>query len=79
MGTSISYPAVREWHRRSGSFAYYVKDQVAKAEHDGAPQDAIYKRDHHGGDDQWVTVRDLAADHEFRQWYETTHGSAVHD
>lgn len=59
------YFPLRVWHIDSGSHAYYVADMTAKAKRDGAPDDALYKRDHIGGDGQWVTLRDLAPDHPF--------------
>lgn len=66
----MNYDALRKWNKDLGSYPYYISDQLKKAAKDKAPQDAIYKRDHIGGDDVWVTVRDLAPDHDFRVWYE---------
>lgn len=38
----MDYIYIRAWHRMTGSFAYYIEDQVDKARADKAPQTAIY-------------------------------------
>lgn len=39
------YKAIAVWHRRTGSFSSYIQRQQEDAADDGAPLDAIYKRE----------------------------------
>lgn len=63
----MKYPYIRAWHYRSGSFQYYINEQVKAAEKDGAPQNAIYK----SGNGEWRTIDDvtnLVAKEEVEEW-----------
>lgn len=60
------YIGIAVWHRRSGSFQYYIDERQAEAADEGAPADAIY-RNHDTR--KWVCVSDLAPEHEFRMVY----------
>lgn len=51
------YPWIVKWGRLLGSFAYYIDNQVHKAEADGAPTTAIYKRE----DEGWATIDDITS------------------
>ena len=50
------YIYIREWHRDSGSYPYYINDMVAKARADRAPATAVYQRHETG---EWVCLEDL--------------------
>lgn len=50
-----AYKHVAAWGDFLSSFAYYIKDQQQKASDDGAPVDAIYKRD----DGSWAVIGDV--------------------
>lgn len=56
------YPALVEWHQRSGSLEYYIVNLCRKAFELSAPRDALY----HKGNNEWVTVRDLPKTHPLR-------------
>lgn len=58
------YVAISMWGYNLGSFRYYIEAEQAKANKAGAPVDAIFERN-----GEWTTVRDLHADHEFRDHY----------
>ena len=51
----MDYIYIRAWHRMTGSFAYYIEDQVDKAREDKAPQTAIYF-DRYAN--RWVTLEE---------------------
>lgn len=51
------YPFVVIWGQQTGSLQYYIAEQLAKAERDDAPFNAIYER--HG---TWSTVDDINED-----------------
>lgn len=51
----MKYPYIRAWHYLSGSFAYYIKDQVSMAIKDKAPANAIYK----SGNGKWRTIDEV--------------------
>ena len=38
----IDYPYIRAWYRISGSFPYYIEQQVELARKDNAPHDAVF-------------------------------------
>ncbi len=62
------YLAIRLWHKQTGSFEYYVTKQQERAAIDGAPLDAIFKRDWEG-QSGWVAVSDLSHSHPFHKEY----------
>ena len=39
----MDYIYIRAWGQYMGSYAYYIRDQVATAHEDKAPGNAIYK------------------------------------
>lgn len=51
----MDYIYIRAWHRMTGSFNYYIEDQVDKARADKAPETAIYF-DRYGN--RWVTLEE---------------------
>lgn len=57
------YTAVDFWHRRTGSFQYYIDDQQEKAARDNAPLDATYK-DESGN---WNQMSKLPEHHSMRE------------
>lgn len=63
------YHAIALWGMDLASFRYYIEAQQEKAARDGAPLDAIYKRDSIGQDGSWQTVSGLKEDHPFREAY----------
>ena len=54
-----AYPLIRAWHSFTGSFDYYVQEQVRQAEETKAPQDAIFRDVSTGG---WKQYRDIKDD-----------------
>lgn len=48
------YRHIEVWGLRLGSHRTYIHDQQVMAAADGAPLDAIYKRD-----GKWITARDV--------------------
>jgi hypothetical protein len=52
---SIKHKYVVAWGKYVGSKDYYIKDQLALAEKDNAPENAIYKRS--SGD--WATTAEI--------------------
>ena len=48
------YTLIRLWGQQLGSYQYYIKDRVAEARADRAPQTAIYKKD-----GKWFTLDDV--------------------
>lgn len=68
MATKASdYKHIRSWHRTSGSFEYYIKQQQEKALKEGAPDDALY---YSHTTDRWVCMSDLPDDHWFKPVHE---------
>ena len=66
------YLGVRLWGKMLASFDYYIDGQIKKAIADNAPIDAIYYK----GCGNWITVKDLDADHPFRiHYYKTLKGN----
>lgn len=58
----MDYIYIRAWHRMTGSFDYYIEDQVAKARADKAPETAVYFDNHrYYGKNRWVTLEECAA------------------
>jgi predicted DNA-binding transcriptional regulator YafY len=53
---AIRHPYIYAWCRMQGSFQYWIEDQLAIAERDQAPADAIYKSTTDG---KWHTTRDI--------------------
>lgn len=51
-----NYPLIRAWHHMSGSFDYYIQDQVRQAEEEKAPQDAIFRNPR---DNTWMRFPDI--------------------
>ena len=58
-----SYPYIVAWGRYLGSFDYYIALQIELANEDGAPADAIYKKD----DGTWATFGGIKDDYTKRQ------------
>ncbi len=56
------YPFIIVWGNQMGSFAYYIKAQLLKAEATDAPRTAIYERD-----GVWHTIESINEDN--RQGY----------
>jgi hypothetical protein len=56
------YKLIDLWHKLSGSYPYYRAGLQERAARENAPADALYKA-HEGN---WVTLRDLSPDHQFR-------------
>jgi hypothetical protein len=52
------YPYIRSWGRIMGSFRYFVEDEIDRARVDGAPQNAIHRKD----DGTWATTDDVRSD-----------------
>lgn len=48
---SRKYLHIRAWGEYMGSMNYYIVDQQALAEKDGAPENALYKRG-----EEWITA-----------------------
>lgn len=63
MSKPEDYQAIEVWHRRTGSFQYYIDRMQRKAAEENAPLNAIYFRDDQG----WVTTDDLHVDHWFHE------------
>jgi hypothetical protein len=65
------YVGIRVWGQTMGSYAYYIENEQRRASEDGAPVDAIHERTGLGGEHtgKWMTVSNLAPDHEFRRIY----------
>lgn len=61
MANAKEYIATELWHRRTGSYQYYIDAMQAKAAKDNAPIDALYE-----SNGNWVCMSDLAEDHPFR-------------
>jgi len=53
----MDYLYIRAWGRLLNSAPYYVKDQVEKANRDGAPANAIYYSDK---EKRWHTFDEVA-------------------
>ena len=47
------YPTVKAWHIHTGSYDYYVKDQIALAQKENAPRNATFK-----SDGKWHTLKE---------------------
>lgn len=47
-----THPAIIIWGHFLGSFKYYIDGQIEQAQRDGAPRDAIYRRQ----DGTWATM-----------------------
>jgi hypothetical protein len=58
MPNSNTYPYIRAWHAKTGSRASYIRDQVELAQHEDAPERAVYR----AAPGTWVTVDDLFSD-----------------
>jgi len=58
------YIAIAVWGQRLGSLSGWIKMEQERAARMNAPIDALYERN-----GEWTTVRDLAADHDFRRAY----------
>lgn len=58
------YLAIALWGQMLRSFAYYIDAQQESAAEDGAPVDALYRRD-----GKWFCVSDLDEGHRFRAIY----------
>ena len=48
MNEPKDYRYIKAWGRMMGSFAYYIRDEQAKASKDNAPLDAIYYKSEDG-------------------------------
>jgi hypothetical protein len=57
------YPWIWRWGRLLGSFSYYIENEVKRAREDGAPQNAIYRRN----DGTWATTDDVTSEDTRRQ------------
>lgn len=55
VGTLADYPWIRKWDAFMGSCASYLKEQLALARSENAPENAIYK----GDNGSWVTTDDV--------------------
>lgn len=66
------YIAIQVWGAQSGSYAYYIKEQQARAAAVNAPLDAIFEETGPGGvrTGRWHTVSGLVEGHSFRAAYE---------
>ena len=51
---SNKYQVIRIWGQHLGSFDYFIENEQAKAEAEGAPLEALYK-----DGNTWVTIADL--------------------
>ena len=49
------YPWLVKWGQQLGSYDYYIDNQAVEAMKDGAPFDAVYKRD-----GKWVRLQHCA-------------------
>ncbi|MEB3023034.1 MULTISPECIES: hypothetical protein [Mycolicibacter] len=49
------YQYIRRWGRHMGSLDYYINDEIERARTDGAPANAIFRRD----DGTWRTTDDI--------------------
>jgi hypothetical protein len=67
-----TYRLIRLWHKETGSMAYYIDQQVERAQKTNAPEDALYEIWEHQGTaasgptGEWITLRDLPEGHPFR-------------
>lgn len=52
----IDYPYIRAWYRISGSFPYYIEQQVELARQENAPHDAVFR---HLNQPIWYTVNQI--------------------
>ena len=52
----IDYPYIRAWYRISGSFPYYIEQQVELARKDNAPHDAVFR---HLNQPVWYTINQI--------------------
>ena len=53
------YPYLVEWHRRTGSYTYYINWMVEAAEKDNAPEDVVYQETGAGGKPgKWVRINE---------------------
>lgn len=52
------YVFIRIWGRQLRSFPYYIDQQIARAQEEGAPATATFRRD----DGSWATVDDMAGE-----------------
>lgn len=50
------YRHIVAWGSMMGSYAYYVNDQVARAEADGAPENAVF---YSTDEDRWKTYDEV--------------------
>lgn len=57
------YPEIRKWGNELGSFNYYIENQQLQAEADGAPSDAVYRRDN----GTWATRSEIEKSREETQ------------
>jgi len=56
----IKYKFIYAWGKYLDSKAYYIQDQMDKAEADKAPVDAIYKgKDKVTKEDKWFTIENV--------------------
>jgi hypothetical protein len=61
--TENDYPYIRAWGRMIGSYNSYIQLQVEQARQDGAPDDAIHKKD----DGSWSTTDEITSSTTRRQ------------
>lgn len=65
----MNYKYIRVWCYCMGSYNYYIKDEIARAQNTNAPTDAIYERYHpltvddpkrHGRSGVWARFSELS-------------------
>ena len=60
--TGYRYPSIRAWGKYLGSYAYYIEEQVRKAQDDDAPLNAIYFGGT-GPEPRWITADEITNPH----------------
>jgi hypothetical protein len=70
------YIGIQAWGAQMGSFAYYIREEQAKAAEDNAPIDSIFRYASQlapgsgdGPTKKWATVSELPEGHTFRGVY----------
>jgi len=61
------FPYIRVWGKATGSYDYYITEQVKRAAETNAPHDALFEKYIPSGrTGKWCCLSDLALDHDFR-------------
>jgi hypothetical protein len=63
------YACIRAWGKMMGSYRYYIQSQISLARAEGAPDDAIYRRQ----DGTWARLREVE-NSDTKRWVENEVG-----